>query len=422
MKFLFSNSRILVDGKLKRSDILVFNDRIADISPIISPDRDTIVFDMNNLFIFPGLVDVHVHLREPGFSYKETIKSGTAAAARGGFTSVCAMPNLDPVPDSRTNLRPSLAAIEKDASVRVYPYGSITAGELSEKLSDMEELSPFVVAFSDDGRGVTDDKLMREAMIKAKSLGRMIVAHCEDLSLTRGGFVHDGEYARRHSYVGNPSESEWRQLERDIKLAEETGASYHMCHVSSKESVKLIREAKARGLDISCETAPHYLALCDEDIEDEGRFRMNPPIRSREDKESLIEGISDGTIDMIATDHAPHSAKEKSGGLRGSSNGIVGLETAFPVMYTELVKKNIITLSGLIELMQVKPSKRFGIGNRLAVGEAADFSVFDLEREYVIDPKEFLSMGESTPFEGKAVFGRCVMTMAAGKIVWREDQ
>ena len=376
------------------------------LSPVISKKH----------IIVPGLCDVHVHFREPGFSYKETIASGSAAAAHGGYTAVCTMPNLDPVPDSAEHLQVQLDAIKRGAAIKVLPYGAITVGEKGEKLADMEAMSDKVCAFSDDGKGVQNDKMMREAMTAAKRLGKIIAAHCEDNSLLFGGYIHDGEYARMHGHRGISSASEYKQIERDLRLAEETGCAYHVCHISTKESVELIRQAKARGVDVTCETAPHYLVLCDEDMQEDGRFKMNPPLRSREDKKALIEGIKDGTIDMIATDHAPHSAEEKGRGLEKSLMGVVGLETAFPVLYTELVMKNIITLDRLVELMSFKPKERFGIDTN------NDFAVFDISEAYKIDPEDFLSMGRATPFAGREVFGRCLLTVHNGKVVYKAEE
>ena len=375
------------------------------LSPVIS----------KRYIIVPGLCDVHVHFREPGFSYKETIASGSAAAAHGGYTAVCTMPNLDPVPDSAEHLQVQLDAIKRGAAIKVLPYGAITVGEKGEKLADMEAMSDKVCAFSDDGKGVQNDEMMREAMTAAKRLGKIIAAHCEDNSLLFGGYIHDGEYARMHGHRGISSESEYRQIERDLRLAEETGCAYHVCHISTKESVELIRQAKARGVNVTCETAPHYLVLCDEDMQEDGRFKMNPPLRSREDKKALIEGIKDGTIDMIATDHAPHSAEEKGRGLEKSLMGVVGLETAFPVLYTELVMKNIITFDSLVELMSFKPKERFGIDTN------NDFAVFDISEAYKIDPEDFLSMGRATPFAGREVFGRCLLTVHNGKVVYKAE-
>ncbi|MDY4701141.1 MAG: dihydroorotase [Oscillospiraceae bacterium] len=376
------------------------------LSPVIS----------KRYIIVPGLCDVHVHFREPGFSYKETIASGSAAAAHGGYTAVCTMPNLDPVPDSAEHLQVQLDAIKRGAAIKVLPYGAITVGEKGERLADMEAMSDKVCAFSDDGKGVQNDEMMREAMTAAKRLGKIIAAHCEDNALLFGGYIHDGKYAKAHGHRGISSASEYKQIERDLRLAEETGCAYHVCHISTKKSVELIRQAKARGVDVTCETAPHYLVLCDEDMQEDGRFKMNPPLRSREDKKALIEGIKDGTIDMIATDHAPHSAEEKGRGLEKSLMGVVGLETAFPVLYTELVTKNIITLDRLVELMSFKPKERFGIDTN------NDFAVFDISEAYKIDPEDFLSMGRATPFAGREVFGRCLLTVHNEKVVYKAEE
>ena len=371
-------------------------------------------FDAPEYAVFPGFCDVHVHFREPGFSYKETMETGSKASARGGYTAVCTMPNLNPVPDSREHLAQQLRLIENNAVIHVYPYGAITVGEQGEELADLEGMAPDVIAFSDDGKGIQSDDMMRAAMLRAKSLGKMIVAHCEVNSLLNGGYIHDGEYARKHGHKGICSASEYEQIERDLRLAEEIGCKYHVCHISTKESVDLIRKAKARGVDVTCETAPHYLVMNDMDLQEDGRFRMNPPIRSEEDRVALVEGVLDGTIDMIATDHAPHSAEEKSKGLSGSAFGVVGIETAFPVMYTCLVKTGIITLDKLVELLALNPRKRFGI----PVG--ADFTVWNLEKEFVVDPADFLSMGKATPFAGWKLCGECVLTVCNGKEVYRK--
>ena len=367
--------------------------------------------------LFPGFVDVHVHLREPGFSYKETVVTGTLAAAHGGYTAVCSMPNLKPTPDSLANLAPQLEAIERDALVHVYPYGTITVGEIGEELADMEAIAPFVCAFSDDGRGVQDEEMMRRAMVEAKKLGKKIVAHCEVNDLLFGGYIHDGVYAAEHGHAGISSESEWRQIERDIRLAKETGCAYHVCHISTKESVDLIRKAKADGVDITCETGPHYLILCDEDLQEDGRFKMNPPLRSKEDRAALIEGILDGTIDMIITDHAPHSAEEKSRGLAKSPFGIVGLETCFAMLYTYLVKPGVLTLEKLVDLMAIAPAKRFG----LPLSED-DYTVFRLGKESTVDPESFLSMGKATPFTGWKSEADCLLTVCGGKAVYVADE
>ena len=379
----------------------------------------TYEIDISSFAILPGFADVHVHLREPGFSYKETIASGARAAARGGYTTVCAMPNLDPAPDCIENLNVQLDLIRRDAAVRVFPYGTITRGERGEALSDMAALAPYVAGFSDDGRGVQSESMMRAAMAEAKRLGKLIVAHCEDNALLRGGYIHDGAYAKAHGHRGICSESEWGQIQRDLALAKETGCAYHVCHVSAKESVALIRQAKRDGIDVTCETAPHYLLLDDSMLQEDGRFKMNPPVRGRADREALIEGILDGTVDMIATDHAPHSAEEKAKGLEKSAMGIVGLETAFPLLYTYLVKPGILTMDLLLDKLCTAPRRRFG----LHAGEsAADFSVWDLNAEYEIDPAEFASKGRATPFAGWKVYGRCKLTVCNGKTVWREAQ
>ncbi len=370
--------------------------------------------DDGKYILFPGFCDVHVHLRQPGFVYKESILTGTQAAARGGYTLICSMPNLNPVPDSLENLRVQLDAIEQDAQIGVLPYGAITKGEKGEELADMDDIAPYVCAFSDDGRGVQSDDMMREAMLKAKSLGKMIVAHCEVNDLLDGGYIHKGKYALEHNHKGICSESEYLQIARDIALAKETGCAYHVCHISTKESVEIIRQAKKEGVDVTCETAPHYLVMCDEDLQEEGRFKMNPPLRAREDMLALIEGVKDGTIDMIATDHAPHSAQEKSRGLEGSPFGIVGIETSFAILYTHLVKKGVITLEKLVDLLAIAPRNRFGI----EMGE--EFCLFDLNKQYVINSEEFLSKGKSTPFEGWQVEGRCVLTAKDGKIVFTD--
>ncbi|MBQ7934796.1 MAG: dihydroorotase [Clostridia bacterium] len=395
---------IFENGKMQHGEFIA--------SPALVSAFEPECFSDKNIAVFPGFCDVHVHLREPGFSYKETIGSGTRAAARGGYTAVCSMPNLKPVPDSKEHLAQQLRMIEEQAVIHVYPYGSITVDEAGEILSDLAGMAPHVIAFSDDGRGVQEEALMRQAMIRAKKLGKMIVAHCEENGLLKGGYIHDGEYAKLHGHKGICSESEWKPIERDLKLAKETGCAYHVCHISTKESVALIRKAKAEGVDVTCETGPHYLVFNDMDLKEEGRFKMNPPIRSEEDRLALLEGILDGTIDMIATDHAPHSAEEKSKGLAGSLMGVVGLETAFAVLYTKLVQPGILPLERLIELLAVNPRKRFGI----PLGE--DYCIFDLSAEYEIDPKEFLSMGKATPFEGWKVNGKCLLTVKDGQAVY----
>ena len=369
--------------------------------------------DLANHVVLPGFCDVHVHFREPGFSYKETMESGSRSAARGGYTDVCTMPNLNPVPDSAEHLKAQLELIAKGACIRVYPYGSITVGQKGEALADLAAMAPDAIAFSDDGRGVQSEEMMREAMLLAKSLGKMIVAHCEVNDLLHGGYIHDGVYAKEHGHRGICSASEYEQIARDLRLAEETGCAYHVCHISAKESVELIRAAKARGVNVTCETAPHYLVMDENDLQEDGRFKMNPPLRSREDREALVKGIVDGTIDMIATDHAPHSAEEKSRGLANSAFGIVGLETAFPLLYTKLVRTGVITLERLVELMAINPRRRFGI----PLGNA--FSVWDLEEEFTVDPEEFLSKGRATPLTGMKLFGKNRLTVLDGKAVYQ---
>ena len=408
MKILFKQAKVYNNGEFRMQDMLF--DGVV-LSAFSSRDSYDLVID-GGIAVFPGFCDVHVHFREPGFSYKETVRSGSLAAARGGYTAVCTMPNLSPVPDSLPHLKEQLDIIERDAAIAVLPYGSITVGERGEELSDMEAMAPYVVGFSDDGRGVQSEALMTEAMLKAKALGKPIVAHCEDNSLLRGGYIHDGEYARAHGHSGICSESEWGPIVRDLELVKKTGVSYHVCHVSAKESVAAIRKAKAEGVNVSCETGPHYLTMDDSDLREHGNYKMNPPIRAKEDKEALVAGIKDGTVDVIATDHAPHSAEEKSKGLKSSLMGVVGIETAFPVIYTDLVKTEVITLSEAVMLLSDKPRERFGI--------TADpgFTIFRLDEEYEINPDDFISMGKSSPFIGKKVYGKCLATVYEGRVVY----
>ncbi len=372
--------------------------------------------DTDRYSLFPGFCDVHVHFREPGFSYKETMASGSLAAAAGGYTHVCTMPNLNPVPDSVEHLLPQLQAICNDACIHVYPYGAITVGEQGQEMADLEGVARFVIGFSDDGKGVQNDDMMRQAMLRAKALGKTIVAHCEVNDLLYRGYIHDGEYAKAHGHRGICSESEWKQIERDLKLVKETGCKYHVCHISTKESVELIRKAKAEGVDVTCETGPHYLVMDDMDLQEDGRFKMNPPIRSKEDREALVQGILDGTIDMIATDHAPHSTEEKAKGLEKSAFGVVGLETAFPVMYTHFVKTGIITMERLKELLVTNARARFGIPFDDC------WSLWDLDAEYTVEPTNFQSMGKATPFEGWKLFGKCMMTVCDGMVVYRDKE
>ena len=419
-KFVIKGCDVFIDGRFVSSDVEVSGGIVSRVEPGIVPENGVPVFNFNNCRIVPGLVDVHVHLREPGFSYKETMATGTAAAARGGYTAVCAMPNLNPVPDSAEHLAAELEAIRRGALIGVYPYGALTVGERGEAMSDIASLASSVAAFSDDGRGVQSEGMMRECMRAVAKTGKILAAHCEVDSLLNGGYIHDGGYARAHGHRGICSESEWREVERDIRLAEETGCAFHVCHVSTKESVTLIREAKRRGADVTAETAPHYLLLTDADLQEDGRFKMNPPLRGEADRAALIEGLLDGTIDMIATDHAPHSAEEKSRGLEKSAMGVVGLECAFAVLYTGLVEKGVITLEKLTELMSAAPARRFKLpGGAIEAGKPADLAVFDTDTEYKIDPAEFASMGRATPFEGWRVKGKCLMTVCAGRTVWQ---
>jgi dihydroorotase len=415
MQMIFQNAAVYQNGSITRQDAIMSDGlfRFYAVGTVTDPMDGTRVF--SDCLLLPGFCDVHVHLREPGFSYKETVETGTAAAARGGYTALCSMPNLNPVPDSLPHLQMQLDRIREGASVAVYPYGSLTVNEAGETAADLEAMAPYVAGFSDDGRGVQSEEMMRALMCRAKALGKIVVAHCEDNSLLRGGYIHDGEYARAHGHRGICSESEWGPIARDLKLAEEIGCAYHVCHISTKESVALIRAAKARGVNVTCETGPHYLTMNDSMLQEDGRFKMNPPLRSEEDRRALVEGLLDGTIDMIATDHAPHSAEEKSRGLEKSAFGVVGLETAFAAMYTHLVRPGIITMERLMELLVDAPRKRFGLPLGL------DFSVWDLERQFTVDPQEFISMGKATPFTGMEFYGRCLMTVCDGNIVWQED-
>ena len=418
MKRVIKGGRTYVDGAFVAADIRIEDGIITAVGSQVDEEGAEVI-DATGLHVVPGLIDVHVHFREPGFAYKETIATGSAAGACGGYTTVCPMPNLKPAPDTKAHLEEQLEIIRRTAAVKVIPYGTITRGQMGRgELSEMAAMKRDVVGFSDDGRGVQEEGDMLQAMKLASSLGKPIVAHCEVNSLLNGGYIHDGEYARLHGHRGICSESEWRQVERDIALARRTGCQYHVCHVSTKESVELVRRAKAEGLRVSCETAPHYLVLTDMDLQEEGRFKMNPPIRSAADRDALLRGLQDGTIDVIATDHAPHSAEEKSRGLKGSAFGIVGLETAFPVLYKYLVLEGKLTLERLFEVMSVLPGRLFGLGGLLTVGAPADVALFDLEARYKVDPSTFRSMGHATPFEGWEVQGRCVMTLVDGRTAY----
>lgn len=420
MTTLLKNGRVYLDGRFVETDLTIDKGRILVFD---SPSHIDRTVDCSGKIIIPGFTDVHVHLREPGFSYKETIRTGTMAGARGGYTCLCSMPNLKPVPSTLAGLKAQTNIIAKDAVIRVVPYGTITMEQNGRsRLSDMEDLAPYVCAFTDDGKGVQTGDLMESAMTKAKSLGKLIVAHCEDESLLHGGSIHEGKYAEAHGLPGICSESEWKQVERDVALAEKTGCGYHVCHVSTKESVDIIRRAKARGVNVTCETAPHYLTLCDMDIKQEGRFKMNPPLRDASDRDALIAGVIDGTVDIIATDHAPHSPEEKSRGL-DSPFGIVGLETSFPVLYSELVlKKKCLTLEQLVDSMSIKPRRRFDLGPAIEDGAPADIAIIDTDEKFTIDPATFASMGKATPFAGWQVQGRVIMTIADGEIVWERSE
>ena len=402
------------------ADVVVCDGKIVQIAPEVAVAEGDKVVDCEGKVVMSGLVDLHVHLREPGFEAKETIATGTAAAAHGGFTTVCSMPNLNPAPDTVEHLQVQLDAIKRDAVVKVLPYATITRERYGRELVDFAALKPMVAGFSDDGSGVQSDDVMRAAMAEAVKADAIIAAHCEVNELLKGGYIHDGEYAAKHGHKGICSESEWQQIERDIELASECGCRYHVCHISTKESVELIRQAKQRGVKITCETGPHYLTMCDMDLQEEGRFKMNPPIRSAEDRDALVEGIKDGTIDVVATDHAPHTPEEKSRGLAGSAMGVVGLETSFAVIYTKLVREGVITLEKAVELMSEAPRKIFNLGGGLCEGQAADIAVFDLEAEFDVNPEDFHSKGRSTPFEGWHLWGECCLTMVDGKIVWQK--
>ena len=407
-------------GTSEIADVVVRCGKIEQIAPEVEIFEGDKVVDCTDKIVVSGLVDLHVHLREPGFEAKETIASGTAAAAHGGFTTVCSMPNLNPAPDTVEHLQQQLDAIERDAVVKVLPYATITRERYGRELVDFAALKSMVAGFSDDGSGVQNGEVMRAAMAEAVKADAIIAAHCEVNELLKGGYIHDGEYAAQHGHKGICSESEWQQIEREIELASATGCRYHVCHISTKESVELIRQAKNRGVKITCETGPHYLTMCDMDLKEEGRFKMNPPIRSAEDRDALVEGLKDGTIDVVATDHAPHTLEEKSRGLAGSAMGVVGLETSFAVIYTKLVREGVISLEKAIEVLSEAPRRIFYLGGGLFEGAAADIAVFALNAEYDVNPEDLHSKGRSTPFEGWHLWGECCLTMVDGKIVWNK--
>ena len=419
---LLKGGVVVAEGVSRKVDVLVADGKIAAIGESLAADEQTELFDAEGCVVTYGLADVHVHLREPGYSAKETITTGTRAAARGGVTTVCSMPNLQPAPDAPETIAVEQQMIDEQAVIEVLPFATISSKRAGRELADIEALRPLSVGYSDDGNGIQTEPLMRQAMQRIAAVDGIIAAHCEDDSLLHAGYIHDGEYARQHGHKGICSESEWGPIKRDVELAQQEGCRYHVCHISTKESVEIIREAKQSCAHISCETAPHYLVLCDENLQEEGRFKMNPPLRAKEDKAALIEGIKDGTIEVIATDHAPHTAEEKSRGLKGSMMGIVGIETSFAICYTHLVRKGIITIEKLIELMSENPRRIFRLGGAMQVGERADIAVFDITEPYKIDSSEFLSMGKATPFEGYEVYGRCMLTLYGGEKVWIENK
>ncbi len=421
-ELLIKGGTLVAEGKSWKGDILVADGKIKAIGELLAVDARTEVFNAEGCVVTYGLADVHVHLREPGYSAKETITTGTRAASHGGVTTVCSMPNLQPAPDAPETIAVEQQMIDEQAVIDVRPFATISKERARHELAEIEALRPLSVGYSDDGNGIQTEKLMREAMQRIAAVDGIIAAHCEDDSLLHAGYIHDGEYARQHGHKGICSESEWGPIKRDVKLAEEEGCRYHVCHISTKESVEIIREAKQHCNHISCETAPHYLVLCDQDLKEEGRFKMNPPLRAAEDRAALIEGIKDGTIEVIATDHAPHTAEEKSRGLKGSAMGIVGIETSFAICYTHLVRKGVITIEKLIALMSENPRRIFRLGGALKVGERADIAIFDITKPYTIDTNEFLSMGKATPFEGEEVYGRCVLTLFNGEKVWIENK
>jgi dihydroorotase len=422
IKVLIKGGTVVAEGVSRKADVLVADGKIAAIGESLTIDNQTEVFDAEGCVVTYGLADVHVHLREPGYSAKETITTGTKASARGGVTTVCSMPNLQPAPDAPETIAIEQQMIDEQAVIEVLPFATISSNRAGRELSDIEALRPLSVGYSDDGNGIQTEELMRKAMQRIAAVDGIIAAHCEDDSLLHAGYIHDGEYARSHGHKGICSESEWGPIKRDVAMAEQEGCRYHVCHISTKESVEIIREAKQKCAHISCETAPHYLVLCDADLKEEGRFKMNPPLRAAEDRAALIEGIKDGTIEVIATDHAPHTAEEKSRGLKGSMMGIVGIETSFAICYTHLVRKGVITIEKLIELMSENPRRIFRLGGAMRVGERADIAVFDVREPYKIDTNEFLSMGKATPFEGEEVYGRCMLTLFGGKSVWKENK
>lgn len=417
---LLTGAKVWYEGGFTTCDVLVEEGRLVKVADCIAPTEGVRVVEAGGKYLLPALVDMHVHLREPGYSYKETIASGTAAAAKGGFSTVCPMPNLNPAPDTLEHLKEQLSIVERDAVINVMPYATITTARKGDECVDYKALAPFVAGFSDDGTGVQSEEVMERAMEGIAPTGKLLAAHCEVESLLNGGYIHDGEWCKAHNHKGICSESEWGEVKRDIELAEKTGCRLHVCHISTKESVELIREGKKRGVKVTCETAPHYLALCDEDMREEGRFKMNPPLRSRADMEALREGVADGTIDVIATDHAPHSAEEKSKGLEKSAMGVVGIETSLAATYTFMVGGGVISLERLVEIMSLAPRRLLGIGGGIVLGEMLDATLVDLNKEFCVEPATFFSMGKSTPFEGMRLRGEVLMTIANGRLVYEK--
>lgn len=417
---LITGAKVWCEGGFATCDVLVEEGRLVRIADNIAPIDGVRVVEAAGKYLLPALVDMHVHLREPGYSYKETIASGTAAAAKGGFSMVCPMPNLNPAPDTLAHLKEQLSIVERDAVIGVMPYATITTARKGDECVDYEVLAPYVAGFSDDGTGVQSEEVMERAMNGIAPTGKILAAHCEVESLLNGGYIHDGEWCKAHNHKGICSESEWGEVKRDIELAEKIGCRLHICHISTKESVELVREGKKRGVKVTCETAPHYLALCDEDMREEGRFKMNPPLRSRADMEALREGVADGTIDVIATDHAPHSAEEKSKGLEKSAMGVVGIETSLAATYTFMVGGGVISLERLVEIMSLTPRRLLGIGGGIVLGEMLDVTLVDLNKEFCVEPAKFLSMGKSTPFEGMRLRGEVLMTIANGRLAYEK--
>ncbi|HLS66663.1 MAG TPA: dihydroorotase [Pseudogracilibacillus sp.] len=423
MKTKLTNAvRLVSEDKFERCELLLEDDKVVAIDTIVEAEADQII-DCGGNVVLPGFIDVHIHLREPGGEAKETIKTGTEAAARGGFTTVCAMPNTNPVPDNEETVRDILQRIEKDAVIRVLPYAAITKGLQGKERTNITELSKLgVFAFTDDGVGIQTAGQMYEAMVEAAKNDMTIVAHCEDNSILYGGAVHEGDVSKRLDMPGILNACEAVHIARDVLLAEAANCHYHVCHVSTKESVRVIRDAKRAGIRVTAEVTPHHLLLTEDDItEDDANYKMNPPLRAKEDRDALIAGLLDGTIDFIATDHAPHTEVEKEAGILRAPFGIVGLETAFPLMYTHFVKTGKMTFRQLVDYFTKKPAEVFGLPyGMLQVGSIADLTVVDLENEMTIDKTTFYSKGKNTPFDGWNVYGNPLLTIASGKTVYKD--